>query len=202
VKLRAIIPVKSLSEGKGRLAAVLGAAEREALNAELLDHMLSVTSGFPGAAATIVVSPDRDVLDRAAAAGAETLVDESNDLNAALDGAARHAADQGADGILIVPVDLPLAGPADLLTMASCRRGFVIAPSARTASERISTPPARPGSTPRSPPSPTSPSTSIRPTTTANGAGSPPRHRFPRLKPSNPDLVEHRPGQRAVAVAP
>ena len=92
MRLSAIIPVKSLGAGKGRLAAVLGEAERRALNLELLDHMLSVTAAFPGARHTIVTSPDRDVLDRAEAAGAEALLDAAGDLNAALAHAAGHAA--------------------------------------------------------------------------------------------------------------
>ncbi len=131
MKLRAIIPVKSLREGKGRLSTVLGAAERNALNIELLDHMLSVTAAFPGASRTIVVSPDQDVLDRAEAAGAQSLLDTAGDLNAALDRAACHAADDGADGILIVPVDLPQSRPGDLLALASCGHGVAIAPDRR-----------------------------------------------------------------------
>ncbi len=131
MKLRAIIPVKSFREGKGRLSALLGGAERNALNVELLDHTLSVTAAFPGAARTIVVSPDRDVLDRAEAAGAEALLDVAGDLNAALDHAAGHAADHGADAILIVPVDLPQSRPGDLLALASCPHGFAIAPDRR-----------------------------------------------------------------------
>ena len=126
MKLRAIIPVKSLSAGKGRLSAVLGEAERMALNVELLDHMLSVVSAFPGATRTIVVSPDRDALDRAEAAGAEALFDAEGDLNTALGRAACRAAGHGADGILIVPVDLPRAGPGDLLALATCRHGVAI----------------------------------------------------------------------------
>ena len=131
MKLRAIIPVKSLREGKGRLSAILDEAERNALNVELLDHMLAVTTAFPGAAQTIVVSPDRDVLDRAEAAGAQALLDVVGDLNGALDLAARHAADQGADGILIVPVDLPRSKPGDLLALASSPDGVAIVPDRR-----------------------------------------------------------------------
>ncbi len=131
MKLRAIIPVKSLREGKGRLSTVLDEAERAALNAELLDRMLAVTGAFPGAARTIVVSPDRDVLRRAEAAGAEALADVAPGLNAALAGAARHAAERGADGILIVPVDLPLAAPEDLLAMVGRGGGVTIAPDRR-----------------------------------------------------------------------
>ena len=71
MKVRAIIPVKSFHKGKGRLSTVLGVAERNALNIELLDHMLSVTAAFPGASRTIVISPDQVVLDRAEAAGVE-----------------------------------------------------------------------------------------------------------------------------------
>jgi len=131
VKLRAIIPVKSLREGKGRLSTILGEAERNALNVELLDHMLSVTAAFPGAAQTIVVSPDRGVLDRAEAAGTQVLLDDAGDLNGALDLAAHHAAHQGADGILIVPVDLPRSQPGDLLALASSGNGVAIVPDRR-----------------------------------------------------------------------
>lgn len=131
MNLRAIIPVKSLDAGKGRLSAVLDPAERRDLNRELLDHMLAVTSKFPGARNTIVTSPDRDVLDRAEAAGAEALLDTTGDLNAALADAARHAAEGDADGILIVPVDLPHAAPEDLVEMVSCRHGVAIAPDRR-----------------------------------------------------------------------
>jgi 2-phospho-L-lactate guanylyltransferase len=126
VKLRAIIPVKSLREGKGRLSAVLDESRRYALNVELLDHTLAVASAFPGAAQTIVVSPDPDVLARAEAAGVQTLRDTVGELNGALDLAARHAADGGADGVLIVPVDLPRATPGDLLTLVSNRSGVAI----------------------------------------------------------------------------
>ncbi len=131
MKLRAIIPVKSFREGKGRLSTVLGGAERNALNVEFLDRTLSVTAAFPGASRTIVVSPDQDVLDRAEAAGAHSLLDVAGELNAALNCAAGHAADHGADGILIVPVDLPRSRPRDLLALASCRHGVAIAPDRR-----------------------------------------------------------------------
>ena len=102
----------------------------------LPDRMLSVRvkrallkpRTFPGARHTIVTSPDRDVLDRAEAAGAEALLDAAGDLNAALAHAAGHAAERGADAILIVPVDLPRAGPEDLLAMATLRHGVIIAP--------------------------------------------------------------------------
>ncbi len=131
MKIRAIIPVKSFGEGKGRLSTVLGVAERNALNVELLDYMLSVTAVFPGASRTIVVSSDRVVLDRAEAAGAQSLLYFAGDLNAALNFAAGHAVDHGANGILIVPVDLPRSRPRDLLALASCRSGVAIAPDRR-----------------------------------------------------------------------
>ena len=118
MNLRAIIPVKSLDSGKWRLSAVLDPAERRDLNRELLDHMLAVTSKFPGARNTIVTSPDRDVLDRAEAAGAEALLDATGDLNSALAEAARHAAEGDADGILIGIDDLEQEIPAGHLDVA------------------------------------------------------------------------------------
>ena len=131
MKVRAIIPVKSFHKGKGRLSTVLGVDERNALNIEFLAHMLSVTAAFPGASRTIVISPDQVVLDRAEAAGAQSLFDFAGDLNAALNFAAGYATDNGADGILIVPVDLPRSRPRDLQALASCQHGVAIAPDRR-----------------------------------------------------------------------
>jgi 2-phospho-L-lactate guanylyltransferase len=93
--------------------------------------MLSVTAAFPGASRTIVISPDQVVLDRAEAAGAQSLFDFAGDLNAALNFAAGYATDDGADGILIVPVDLPRSRPGDLQALASCQHGVAIAPDRR-----------------------------------------------------------------------
>jgi len=126
--VKAIIPVKALSEGKTRLAQILGAPAREALNIEFLDRALAITAIFPGAADTIVISADARVREIATARGATALAETGEGLNAALDEAAARARADGAEAILVTPVDLPRATAEDLLALASTGSGFAIAP--------------------------------------------------------------------------
>lgn len=108
-----IVPVKPLDEGKSRLAPLLPPAERRALNGEFLRRTLSLAEELAGAAATIVVSRSGEVLALAARRSMVALPEEPDcGLNGALEQASRVARGRGAAGILILPVDLPLATAA------------------------------------------------------------------------------------------
>ena len=61
----AILPVRSLAEGKSRLSPVLDATERARLNERLLEHTLDCLAVYPGAASTLVASASAEVLERA-----------------------------------------------------------------------------------------------------------------------------------------
>ena len=113
-----IVPVKPLNEGKSRLSGVLSDAERKTLNRSFLTHTLMVVREVPGAAQTIVVSRDGDVLAEAAALGAHAVAEPGNaGLNAALAAARTEAVTLGATALLVLPVDLPLLSPADIAAL-------------------------------------------------------------------------------------
>ncbi len=131
----AAVPVKSLGRAKQRLAPVLSPGQRRRLVLAMLHDVLDVLARTPGLAGVLVVSPDPDVLALAAVCGAARLVQAGDvGLPESADAAARAAATYGADCIMVVPADLPLACPADFLAMLAgpapgCVPGCVIAPS-------------------------------------------------------------------------
>ena len=111
-----VIPVRSLTDGKRRLAAVLGPHERAALVRRLFLRTLeaALEVGPP----VLVVSPDPTARKLAREHGAAGL-DESRPigLNQALEHAAREAASRGARALLVVSADLPDLEVADLRAM-------------------------------------------------------------------------------------
>jgi 2-phospho-L-lactate guanylyltransferase len=129
--LAAIVPVKTLPQAKGRLARVLHPAERRALVQTMLGDVLAALLATRGIARVGVISADADVLAQARALGAESLRDQGADLNAALAQAARYYAAEGAQGVLVLPADVPLATPAALeqLIAAAPEQGAAIVPS-------------------------------------------------------------------------
>lgn len=115
----AIVPVKPLEEGKSRLAPILDCEERKSLNAFLMRRTFDLLAAFPGASRSIVISADATVAAEVEARGMSFLMDEDRELNAALAKATRAAAEKGAQAIIVLPVDLPLATSADLKRIAS-----------------------------------------------------------------------------------
>jgi 2-phospho-L-lactate guanylyltransferase len=105
----AIVPVKPFSQAKSRLATALKAEAREALAEKLFRHGLSVLQECSELRGVLVVSRDTKALAIARDYKANTLQErESSDLNTALTRAAEVIQLQNAEGILIVPADLPL----------------------------------------------------------------------------------------------
>jgi 2-phospho-L-lactate/phosphoenolpyruvate guanylyltransferase len=108
-----IVPVKSLVEGKSRLAGVLSAAERRRLNEKLLAHVVAVARD--GNEQLLVVSGCEET--RAFARTLGTIaIDEPHGggLNSALAAARDYALAQGGEHVLIVSADLPLVTAAEL----------------------------------------------------------------------------------------
>lgn len=123
-RIIAILPVKPLSEGKSRLAGVLSPIERRCLNLQFLERTISLLRAFGACHDVVVTSRDQQVLEKAAGHGFYPLPEVGcNSLNTALASATRVSRDKGADGILILPVDLPLAGVADLQALCHQRSG-------------------------------------------------------------------------------
>lgn len=131
----AVVPVKELSRAKQRLAGVLGPEQRRALSRSMLDDVLTAIGQAHGLAGLLVVSSDPEARLQAARHGARLLDDPGQGLNAALDHAAATLAGEGAEGILILPADSPLANAAEIeavlaawtsgscVVLASDRRG-------------------------------------------------------------------------------
>jgi 2-phospho-L-lactate guanylyltransferase len=131
----AIIPVKPFVGAKSRLAATLGPVERVKLSHDLFHRTLTTMGAVEGLATTLVVSPDPEVHAVAGRAGVATLLEnEPGELNRALTLAAAHARGHGAEAMIVVPVDLPLARPADirsavaLLEAVGTGRAVLVAP--------------------------------------------------------------------------
>lgn len=114
LRIVAVVPVGALEGAKSRLGGTLDAEERRELAIDMLDRSVRAALDTAGVNETLVISPDREVLERAAAAGARTLLQRSQGLNRGLREARDDAVAGGADAIVIVPIDLPLVSSAAL----------------------------------------------------------------------------------------
>jgi len=115
-----VVPVKSLRDGKSRLAPSLGSSERSALVERLLLRTLAQARQFPGLARTLVVSACEDTRALAGEFGAHTLEERAPlGLNSALSQARAALRAAGASRMLIVPCDLPLLSAPDMESLAA-----------------------------------------------------------------------------------
>ena len=111
----ALVPFKRFTRAKQRLRGRYSDAQVEALGRAMLADVLDALHAVPGLDAVRVLTDDVAVRDAAATTGAEVrLRDPDPGLNPAIDDAAREAAEQGFDAVLVVLVDLPLLTPADI----------------------------------------------------------------------------------------
>lgn len=113
-RFAAIIPIGSLEGAKSRLGEALDAEERQDLVEGLLARTVVAALAVEGLEDVLVVSPDRDVLARAADLGARTLRQRSRGLNRGLREARADVTAGGADAILILPIDLPFVTPTEI----------------------------------------------------------------------------------------
>jgi len=112
LRIAAIIPVAAIEEAKTRLGESLDAEERRDLVERLLDRTLAAALGVDRLADILVVSPDHEVLARAARAGARTLRQRTVGLNAGVAEARDDAIAGGTDVIVVLPIDLPFVTAA------------------------------------------------------------------------------------------
>lgn len=115
-RIAAVIPVGTLEGTKSRLGGTLDAEERQDLTERLLSRTVAAALAVQDLADVLVISPDRDLLRRAANLGARTLRQRSRGLNSGLDEARDDVLAGGADAILILPIDLAFVSA---LTVAS-----------------------------------------------------------------------------------
>ena len=132
--IAALVPAKALSQAKGRLAAVLSDEERRQLALAMLEDVLTALAGVPAIGRRAVVSPDAEVLAQAQRLGAVPIAEppQSRGVNRALSYAAAQLSAQGAQALLVVPVDVPAIIPAEveaILEALPGERGVVLCPS-------------------------------------------------------------------------
>lgn len=118
-RLAAIIPVGAFDGAKSRLGGTLDAEERRDLAETMLERTVRAALDTERIDDVLVVSPDREALERAAALGARTLRQRSQGLNQGLREARDDAMAGGADATVVLPIDLPLVGPVPLAELVA-----------------------------------------------------------------------------------
>jgi 2-phospho-L-lactate/phosphoenolpyruvate guanylyltransferase len=109
-----VVPVGTLDGAKSRLGETLDAEERRDLATRLLSRTLEAALATPGVDEVLVVTPDDEVRQLAARAGARPIRQRSQGLNAGLRQARDEVLAAGASALLVVPIDLPLISPEAL----------------------------------------------------------------------------------------
>ncbi|OGA60104.1 MAG: 2-phospho-L-lactate guanylyltransferase [Betaproteobacteria bacterium RIFCSPLOWO2_12_FULL_65_14] len=120
MKIFALIPVKDPNLGKSRLTSVLSDGQRHSLNLQLALQTIEASIACFGAERTVIVTSSSAVGQLGAMR--TTIVLEGAQpagLNAALTTAASHAINAGAEGLMVVPTDLPRVSAARLAAVAS-----------------------------------------------------------------------------------
>jgi 2-phospho-L-lactate guanylyltransferase len=104
-----IVPVKSIHQGKSRLAGILNESERASLNKAMLTNLLQVLRSSDAFSGVVIVSHDSEAKNLAEDFTFEYFEEQSPySLNTAIESACRYSSDRGATEILILPADLPL----------------------------------------------------------------------------------------------
>jgi 2-phospho-L-lactate/phosphoenolpyruvate guanylyltransferase len=113
----AIIPVKPFGAGKSRLAALLGAEQRAALNRQLFGRVLDAVLGCRPHDRVAVVTADEMLLALMRGLGVHAISENGDGLNAALGLGCRYAAERGAQAVAVLPSDLPMVTTADVVAL-------------------------------------------------------------------------------------
>lgn len=118
----AVVPVKQFDLAKGRLADVLDEAERRTLARAMLEDVLEALAATEAVERILVVTREPEVAALAREAGAVTVAETGQGLNAAVRTGAEAALAGEAAGILVVHGDLPLARAADFTMLLALHR--------------------------------------------------------------------------------
>ena len=118
MSLWAIIPVKPLKNAKSRLSPVLTSGQRYEFAQAMFRHVLSVVTTVSYITGVVVISRDTKALSIAREMGAKTIQESMvSDLNPALLRATAVVRSWRADGVLILPADLPFVNVDDIKAM-------------------------------------------------------------------------------------
>ena len=113
--LWAVIPVRSIANGKSRLASAVSRPRRQVLNRTLLVRTLQVVSAVIDMHRIVVVSRCPEAQDIARRHGAVILPEPPGaGLNRAIAIGRDYALGRNCNGLLVLPSDLPLVSQKDL----------------------------------------------------------------------------------------
>lgn len=115
-----LIPIRSFTDAKSRLAGVLDTDERRRLSMWMAQQVVHAAGNLP----TRIVTDDTGVIEWARARRLEVLAIEARGLNPSVAAAVRRASDLGFGRVIVAHADLPAA--ADLTGLD--RAGVCIAP--------------------------------------------------------------------------
>jgi 2-phospho-L-lactate guanylyltransferase len=132
VNIWAIVPLKPLNRTKSRLSPVLSQAQRERLSEQIFVNTLTTLKKVSGIGGVLVVSRDTAALALARQHEVQTVQESGTpELNDALTRATEAVRLWNAQGVLIVPADIPLLRVHDFESMLERSTGgpeIVIAP--------------------------------------------------------------------------
>lgn len=125
-----LIPCKGLDEGKSRLSAALDMHARRALCEFFLCRTLAMARALVAPDRIHVVSADPKVAEIADRYSVRVLADSGFGLNRALEEARAAISDRHPDleGLLIMPIDLPLSSTGSLSSVVTEPGDIVIVP--------------------------------------------------------------------------
>lgn len=127
----ALIPIRSFTEGKSRLAGAVGALDREQLIKRMFEHVVSAVRQSGVVDRIVVVSPDPAVLAAAAAIDSSILAvrqpHSQPGLNAAVALGREAAIRLRASAMLVLFGDLPVLQPDDVRSLVRRDAPVVIA---------------------------------------------------------------------------
>src|SRR5437660_7825964 len=131
MKYNALIPVKSLTTAKSRLASSFTQHQRESLVLDMFHHVLCVLSDSELFEKVSVVSSDELVLEKAYVWGAQPVIEEYQGHNQALHAAALREISEGVTTLLTISADLPLLTTQEIRCFyeQSLQYDVVLAPS-------------------------------------------------------------------------
>jgi 2-phospho-L-lactate guanylyltransferase len=114
----AVVVARTGPTAKSRLSPVLDARQRERLAEAMLADVVSacVSAGLGG---PVVVTDTPAARERFAGRGLPTPPDTGTDMNGAARAGIAAAGAAGAGAVLVLPGDVPLASPADLIALTA-----------------------------------------------------------------------------------
>jgi len=125
------IPVKDLKRAKSRLSPILQPEERKLFCLKMLADVVNTVKHAKCIQKTIVVSKDNEVLSFSEKLQVSSFKERGFGLNRALSEAIKCYALQEATSALILPADIPLVKPEDIIefSLLKEKNSIVISPS-------------------------------------------------------------------------